>query len=70
MGITAQTHHDLYYEYYRLITISEGGLTPKMIEEAEEFIAAVETRMGSTSGLSLVMIAQVRRMLLWEPSRK
>lgn len=69
MGKTEQTC-DLYHEYFRLMTIDEDRWTPELVEEAENFIDAVDQVMGRTEGLGMAMVAQVRTLLLWNTIKK
>jgi hypothetical protein len=57
----------LLYEYYRLSTSSDGGLTPELVER---FAEAVEDVIGPTAGLGMAMIAEMRSMLRWQQEKK
>lgn len=69
MGKTEQKHN-LFYEYFRIMTIDEDCWTPELIEEAERFIEAVDQVMGATEGLGMAMVEQVKSLLRWQTIKK
>lgn len=59
--------NNLMREYANLVdmAIDRDGVTTEWIDEAEKFLDAVAQVMGETSGLGMVMVSQIRRLILW-----